>query len=261
MRLKVHSWGGLGSQLFVLSLIYELKKLYPKKNILIIHHTSGSSRREFELESLLESNVALIQIDDYKVSENIENKQEDTLKKTARKILKFFLKISSISMSGEDKKKSIRIYPWTVEFRGHYSKRLVRAEFLQSCLVIFNSIPIKTQTKVPLLSVHYRIGDLLDLPQKSIVAPLTIVSIINQVVSEYDLDHAIIFSESIALVKQSLNSVEHLFASLEYSEASTFDVLRISVKAEYFIGTNSKVSIWIQKFRNHLALPSTVVDR
>jgi hypothetical protein len=71
MKLRVHSWGGLGSQLFVLAFIYDLRKKFPKKKILLVHHTSGVSRRLFELDSILESEILLKVTDGYKPNQRI----------------------------------------------------------------------------------------------------------------------------------------------------------------------------------------------
>ena len=65
LNLKVHSWGGLGSQLFALSLIYDLKKKHPRIKVSLIHHTSGISERKFELESILEDGITLTEVNDY----------------------------------------------------------------------------------------------------------------------------------------------------------------------------------------------------
>jgi hypothetical protein len=51
-----------------------------------------------------------------------------------------------------------------------------------------------------------------------------------------------------------------LFSKVEYSSEPTIEVVRNSVNAKYFVGTNSKVSIWIIKFRDHLGMPSEILE-
>ena len=54
MKLKIHSWGGLGSQLHALSIAHDLKQNFPTRKLILIHHTSGVSRRFFELKSIID---------------------------------------------------------------------------------------------------------------------------------------------------------------------------------------------------------------
>ncbi len=52
LTLRVHCWGGLGSQLFALAHAYELHKKFPNRKILLLMHTSGVSERFSELDFL-----------------------------------------------------------------------------------------------------------------------------------------------------------------------------------------------------------------
>ena len=72
MKLRVHSWGGLGSQLFALSLIFDLVRKFPKKRIELIHHTAGVTRRLFELDFMLSPKIQLIVKDDFTIKSNLE---------------------------------------------------------------------------------------------------------------------------------------------------------------------------------------------
>ena len=70
MRLRIHSWGGLGSQLFALSLIFDLVRKFPKKRIELIHHTAGVTRRLFEVDFMLNSKTELVVKDDFTTKSN-----------------------------------------------------------------------------------------------------------------------------------------------------------------------------------------------
>ncbi len=63
--LRVHTWGGFGSQLFTAYLILKLQRDIPQRSIVAVNHTSGVSRRttEFDFDSL---GVASRQIEDFK---------------------------------------------------------------------------------------------------------------------------------------------------------------------------------------------------
>jgi hypothetical protein len=166
MKLKVHSWGGLGSQLFVLALIYDLRKRYPKKKIQLVHHTSGVSRRLFELDSILDPSISLKLIDDYKSDEGINYaKNTRIIKHLLIKIIKKTLEKLYIFINFDQNQDINKIKPWTTIVRGHYSKRLISDDFLSYCVEKFTNhnshFPSKT------LVIHYRLGDLINLSNKS----------------------------------------------------------------------------------------------
>ena len=45
-------WGGLGSQLFGVSLVHSLKKRFPNRSIITVLHSSGVTRRDPEIIKL-----------------------------------------------------------------------------------------------------------------------------------------------------------------------------------------------------------------
>ena len=140
MKLRVHSWGGLGSQLFVLALIYDLRRKFPKKKILLVHHTSGVSRRLFELDSILEPDISLKLIDDYKPNQVInQSKNKYALKYLLIKITKNILERLYIFINIDQNPNIDKIKPWTTMIRGHYSKRLISDNFLSDCIEKFTN--------------------------------------------------------------------------------------------------------------------------
>ena len=261
LNLKVHSWGGLGSQLFALSLIYDLKKKHPRIKVSLIHHTSGISERKFELESILEDGITLTEVNDYQKFKELSSKKISKLKVSTKKLIKIIFNSLSISVCPDNNSNEIKIYPWTVEIRGHYSFRPIGNEFLQKTLMSLENNKNATQKKSSLLAIHYRLGDLKNLREKYIVAPENLISALKKVLITHEIKHAVLFTESVSSAKQYLFSVEKLFMSFDYSTASTLELLKASINAQYFIGTNSKVSTWIIKFRDYLQVPSMVVDR
>ena len=63
--LRVHSWGGFGSQLFTAYIILKVQNRYPGRRIKVVVHTSGVTRRfsEFNFEQL---GTKVIQVEDYR---------------------------------------------------------------------------------------------------------------------------------------------------------------------------------------------------
>ena len=140
MKLRVHSWGGLGSQLFVLSFIYDLRKKFPKKKILLVHHTSGVSRRLFELNSILESEILLKVIDDYKPNQGInQNENTNKVRHLLIKIIKNILEKLSIFVNIDENPEIDKIKSKTLIIRGHYSKRAISDNYLSYCVEKFTN--------------------------------------------------------------------------------------------------------------------------
>ena len=259
MKLRVHSWGGLGSQLFALSLLFDLKNSCPNRKITLIHHTSGISKRIFELESILDPRIKLITIDDYKLLKHNEIKSNYKIKIKSIFTNKFKILLERIRLIiNYDQNKNLkRIKPWTIMIRGHYSNTLISKDFYTYCInQLKNS---KTDISSNFLIVHYRLGDLINLSGKSIIAPEDLIEKIRIVIQQEDVEKILIYSDSIEEAKRTLLPLNMMIKEVEFSSEPTIDVVRNSINAKYFIGTNSKVSIWIIKFRDHLGIPSEVL--
>jgi hypothetical protein len=259
MKLRVHSWGGLGSQLFALSILFDLKNRFPNRKILLIHHTSGISRRLFELESILDPSFKLITTDDYKLFEH--NKIKSSYKRKTKFFFthkfKILLERNKLIINYDRYNNLDRLKPWTIMIRGHYSDTLISKDFYSYCINKFKNI--KTNGNSNSLIIHYRLGDLINLSGKSIIAPKDLIEKIKIVLREEDIEKILIYSDSIEEAQRTLLPINMMIREVEFSSAPTIDVVRNSINAKYFIGTNSKVSIWIIKFRDHLGLPSKVL--
>ena len=259
MRLRVHSWGGLGSQLYVLALVYDLRKRYPKKKIQLVHHTSGVTRRLFELDSILDSKISLKLIDDYKSDEGINHaKNTRIIKHLLIKIIKKTLEKLYIFINFDQNQDINKIKPWTTIVRGHYSKRLISDDFLSYCVEKFTNhnshFPSKT------LVIHYRLGDLINLSNKSIIAPNYVIAKIRKIAEIEKLEQILVYSDTVSEAEKLLLPIKNLSDSIQFSNESTFTVVQNSIRAKYFIGTNSKVSIWISNLRKYQNVPTELLQ-
>jgi hypothetical protein len=259
MKLRVHSWGGLGSQLFALSLLFELKKRFSSREMYLIHHTSGVSRRLFELDSILDPSIKKRIIDDYKLlsNDNFETNYKNRLKIFSRKKLKSILETLKFSIDFDQNKDLNSIRPWTIMVRGHYSDSLVSKDFYSYCINKFKYSRENTTSNS--LVIHYRLGDLINLPGKSIIPPENLVERIKIILEKENFSKLLIYSDSIDEAQNSLLPLKKLFNEVEYSSEPTFEVVSNSINAKHFVGTNSKVSIWIVKFREHLGMASDIL--
>lgn len=259
MKLRVHSWGGLGSQLFVLAFIYAVRKKFPKKKIILVHHTSGVSRRLFELDSILESNIFLKVIDDYKPNQGIhQNENKKILKDILIKIIKNILESFYIFINIDENPQIDKIKSWTMIIRGHYSKRVISDDFLRYCIEKFANHGFNLPTRT--LIVHYRLGDLINLPGKSIIDPKYVIEKIRKITEINKFEQILVYSDTVSEAKKLLSPIEGLANSIQFSDESTFTVMQNSIIAKHFIGTNSKVSFWISKFRKYQNLPTELLQ-
>ena len=259
MKLKIHSWGGLGSQLHALSIAHDLKQNFPTRKLILIHHTSGVSRRFFELKSIIDKNIELKVVDDFREDKtrltNGRRYQEFSLL-----IMKKILKLFSIIVYIDDCDFS-RIKFWTVEVRGHYSKKEISDEFFKNCIKMFSVNEGTHKSLTNTLVIHYRLGDLLKLTEKSIISSEQLIGEIKIALKSNKYKQVVVYSDSIEVAKQKLIQLDHFFKNITYSNAPTIEVIKNSINVDFFIGTNSKVSFWIERFRRSIGKPSLVIGK
>ena len=261
MRIKVHSWGGLGSQLFALAVVSEINRKTPKKDIELIHHTAGVTKRFFELESMINSKSTLKIKDDYKVPDNrLQNSSGTFIRGFIVRGIKLILNKTRISINLDDTPNLNRLKPWTLEVRGHYSKRQIENFFLDECIKFFKDFDTDPKELSETLTVHYRLGDLLTITEKTFIAPYRVIRRIEEIKKVYPLEKAIIYSDSTEKAKIKLEKINDMFSLVNFIDVPTQKVIQNSINSSYFLGTNSKVSIWIVKLRNHLGVPGQIID-
>ena len=85
--IKIHCWGGLGSQLYALALAIDLKHRFYSRKIEFVQHTSGVTKRNLEIDTSRFSSIVFKTIDDF------SNNSTSLIAKTSfRKILSTILK-------------------------------------------------------------------------------------------------------------------------------------------------------------------------
>jgi len=249
--LSVHCWGGLGSQLYALSTAYDLKIKYPRRKIKLVLHTSGVTKRVSELDFIPTCDFELIQINDFHARSNDYLNQVESnkirLKRSLVKILYRFNFIASANSNAEFD----NILPWTVSTRGHYFNREVSTHFYEYLLkhIRLYEKPL-TQSEFE-IAIHYRMGDLLTLSEKSISPAYKIIDAVRQVQKTHNNSKIYVYSDSPQIAKETLFNAG-LTDEFAVRDLSTIEVIRSCVGANYFIGTGSKVSLWIVNIRRHL---------
>ena len=135
--------------------------------------------------------------------------------------------------------------------RGHYSYRTIEPSFYDYLLLnlntkIYDSIINQTE-----IAIHYRMGDLLKLTNKSIYPVEKIIEKVNEVNKHGKYSKIIVYSDSPNNAKVKLISAG-LNQEFNVRDVGTIDVICECASAGYFIGTNSKVSLWIVNIRRYL---------
>ena len=250
--LRVHSWGGFGSQLFTAYVVLKLQKKFPNRRIKVVIHTSGVTRRvsEFDFETL---GVKMIQVEDYKATD-AQNGMHRThfsysyyLSQAIRRHLYQILQWLRLVQSANTDLSFNLTSLWTLSIRGHYTRLSLDKLFVERLYeVLFSKeSPFKTQKKV--LVVHYRLGDLLNLDEKRPINVDRVEGVLNELMVQKS--HIVLLSDSneAELAEFLKNSV-----ILKFCKPSNYGpnkTLRFCIDAESFIGTGAKISLWAAIFR------------
>jgi hypothetical protein len=243
-RVEVHCWGGLGSQLFALALIYDLQLRFPRRSFVLVLHSSGVTRRAQEISSLPFAPAYEFQ-DDFKLVDTLT--QFSSKRSIFRRFIKeLLLRIGFLAEANDDSGYA-HVKPWVRQIRGHYSRRLISLDFirlLDSHLQARYGLAFKSPSAI---SVHYRLGDLLHLSEKSPIEPERLAKEIYRAQTIYP-GTTILYSDSAQEAKVLLGSFG--VNALEIpSSSSPFEVLNFAKSSEFFIGTSSKISYWVVLLR------------
>jgi hypothetical protein len=91
------------------------------------------------------------------------------------------------------------------------------------------------------------LGDLLELEDKTYIEPDRLAQQIKKLVSLIDFDVVTLYSDDIKSAKSMLDKFLNL--RIEYRNQEIWETLLELCSNRYFIGTNSKISIWATIFR------------
>jgi len=245
--LRIHIWGGLGSQLFGVSVAHDLSNRFRGRKIKLVLHTSGVTHRVPEVIRLFPAFDYELR-DDYSGAKLSENSSGPALIDSFRVLLKKSMRFLFFLQTANDDDEFSRVKVWTISLRGHYSYRSITHEFycfLEKSIREVEGIDSVDQKSTCV--IHYRLGDLLELQEKSPIPVEVIFDELEKARHKLFFIDVVIFSDSpkVALERFSNLAAEKVSAP----EANTFEVLANSIRADYFIGTSSKISFWIAGLR------------
>lgn len=247
--VRIHTWGGLGSQLYALALSIDIETITLNRKKRFITHSGGTTKRFSEISFYTQNTKA---VDDFTLIQQNSGKSVNF-----RKRLKKFLK-KSISFLGlyaecntNEDLKSLK--PWVVFIRGHYSHRQVS---IKSVRTIFEEIQKNYLSNDVLkeekqFALHYRLGDLETISEKSPIKFQRIQKKIVEIIADNNHQILNLYSDTINSVKQSFYGLD-LGLEVKFEDQLTLKTIYECVMSQTFIGTNSKISYWIAIFRSGL---------
>lgn len=250
--ISIHSWGGLGSQLLALGLLLDLLKTHPKRKFALVIHSSGVTRRLSEIEEL--SNLVDISfVDDFVPASIISKERRSLIGSILRRFLKWFLNFTRVVISRDTPEFTIK--PWTRSIRCHYGLVGITRESIET---ISSYIPgvskLNDNTDGFSIGIHYRAGDLYKEKSSSLVNFTVIGGLVSSIRRKYVSKNLrlVILSDS-SVDENSIRDLNGIDYTWEIKD--TWDTFGSLLSPNCFIGTNSKVSLWVALFRWSLEIP------
>ena len=267
LPISIHCWGGLGSQIFTWVMAEKIARKYPHKKIKLVLHSNGVTERLSSID-FLSNKYQIDNVNDFQI--NAEGSSSvTTLRLGPRKFLLEILLLLGFISHANTNDEYAKIRRWTLILRGHYSYQTIEDEVIQEIIQQYRIITHKVlgyqRQSATDISIHYRLGDLLSLSNKSYVDPITLSKEIARITQERKSESVNLYSDSPSEAKNML--IEFLpETQIIATELEIWETLSELVACKYFIGTNSKISIWVALFRksqnsdSHISLPKTMKE-
>ena len=254
LTLKIHCWGGLGSQLLALNYYLRVQELYPRKRIILVLHTGGITARNSEID-FLSNRINLLKMDDYRAG-SIHKQSRASTSKPKFYFLKVFIKslANYFRFVITDDKKVLKVKFLTFSVRCTYTSNILRKQDIVHMADILGITSNSSDQNFT--GVHYRMGDLPTLKPSALVPLDSVSKVINDLVKAGAvIDKVRVYSDSI-LENSNLQLPKEIDS--EWKSVDTLQTISELSKAHYFIGTSSKVSLWVAIFRWALNTPGDV---
>lgn len=254
--VRVHSWGGFGSQLFAMIVAERLVAKKKLRQITIIFHTSGVTKRELEIPKSWLAKFRIEQVADYHPqSPRNWELQRKSLFVVIREGLKVVLSLIGFTATSNTEKEFLDLRPWVLSIRGHYTRIHLTEPEIDELLMKFG-LSNATQS-IKETAIHYRLGDLITLKSKGIIAPNRIIQAWKKgMTTELPLK---IFSDG---TRQDFEGVWQEVqgpANYEFYSLSPIQTIQSCFKVQEFLGTNAKLSLWVAVLRSGISMKKTLI--
>jgi len=228
---------------------------FPNRNLQLILHTGGITERLSEID-FVSDRINLVSIHDFK------NKVEKTnvnflfrfnLRSIFKNLARNIFDYSRFVITNENR--VMAIMPWTTQVRCSYSNIKLSSDLIKNLGEIVQFPTKKIDNNF--IGVHLRIGDLAALKPKSLVDTSTINKLINNLdQKEKILNKVIVYSDS----ELNLDSFSSLIGfTIQLRNIDTINTIFDLTGPRVFIGTNSKVSLWVAIFRYGYKIPGIIL--
>jgi hypothetical protein len=251
--MKIHVWGGLGSQLFGVSLAHNLKARFPRRSLQIVLHSSGVTRREPEITQLFPE-LTFVNVDDFSDrSSHDSGSRKRSLAFFSTQIVRKILLFLGL-LAEENTEQRFPARRWTVSIRGHYFHRGISPAFLDMLSFrLENLVGVDLKELQNEITLHYRLGDLLELSNKNFVEPLRVISVLTEL---RNTSQVYVFSDSPDIAISLLEPVVKPW-KLKPMRLPTVETIYAALQGSVFVGTSSKISYWIVLLRLNFSKDST----
>jgi len=249
-KISIHCWGGLGSQLCAWAMAEQVSIKFPNKSVRLVLHTDGVTKRKSEI-NFLSSRFKLVIKDDYQTKSLLQGMLQQQ-KPNLTSFSKTLLSRAGVIYFADRLTHLNEIKTWTLSLRSHYSNIPISRKIVK---ILIKEIAIKVKGGSNLLKepnnslgVHFRAGDLLVQKDKFIIEPKIFQKAVQKLVNLYGIDSIHFYSDDIPFAKKIM---KNSFAfDVTFFDTEIWETIIDLCKCKYFIGTNSKITIWIIIFRN-----------
>lgn len=252
-QIPIHSWGGFGSQLFALALAIHFDHSSNLRTK-IIFHEAGVTRRNAEIQNYC-SRENLLSTADFEPASTKSQELGISVTMRLRKASKFILDKSGFVSSCDTDREVNKLKPWLREIRGHYSHRSIQISDLLALNSSLRSqdsrLSFEGKQDPSLLTIHYRLGDLVNLANKKPIPKSRLYKLIDGISSRYTINKIRLSSDSPALSLTHLRAAFPDDKPIQLMDLNSLETINHLQRGFLFIGTNSKISLWATLFRVH----------
>ena len=248
-KIRIHTWGGLGSQLLGVALCIDIQDRFPRRTLQLVHHTSGVTERKLEIDfQALGFEVEMHE--DFHQSNQVERRKD--LKKILLERAKFTARFLNLHSTSNTDREYLELKPWVLSIRGHYSHRALSDQSLRRIANLIGLLrQVDTSRNDGIIAVHYRLGDLVDIHNKSYIHPTTITQVVSESAQSFNLNTIRVYSDSPEIAWDLLGK-SFQDRNLEVLSRTTVETICELVNSPVFVGTNSKISVWVAILRDRL---------
>jgi len=243
----VHSWGGLGSQLFALAFALDLERTYPNRLVTICHHSSGVTKREFDLPTLDTLGIRSKFVDDFVPM--VDSSKADLAKHSCTETkrnsrfvanLRSVLDVLGLVITTDPPDSLLR--PWSVQVRSSYSNRRISDASLSKLvsLLVLDDKPLRYAET---FTAHLRMGDLITLTNKGPLDGNRVVGAMKRAAEENSELRILVTSDSPELISKVLDDA-NFFAKYDIFDGNALDTLIVLSSSRVMVASASKLSIW-----------------